>query len=499
MRPIDVGVISAYFVAVVGAGLLLAGRQRDAGDYFLGRRGLPWWAIMLSIVATETSALTVISVPGIAANGNLTFIQLAFGYLIGRIGVAALLLPGYFQGTQETAYQRLERRFGVGARRVTAGAFMVTRALGDSVRVFATAIPLAIITGWSLPAGILAVGLLTVLYTWFGGLRAVVWVDVIQLFVYLLGGIVTLIVALHLAGGIGSFATAYDHFKLVFIDPGLSFTRTYTLWSGLIGGALLSAASHGTDHLIVQRLLAARGLADARKALVGSGVVIILQFALFLLVGTSIWLAGAAPPGTPGDLLYPSFVVHRLPVGLGGLVVAGLLAAAMSTVASSLNSLASASTHDFYASVTGRRDAEHLLRVGRWMTLIWAAVLVGGAMLFPNRRTPVVELALQVASLTYGGLLGTYLLGGFWRRARERDVIVAVLTGLVVMTPVVLTSVLPGWPIRVLSGLAWPWDVPLGTAITVLAGMLSSLLWREPGETQGVPPAATREGGRGGP
>jgi Na+/proline symporter len=283
--------------------------------------------------------------------------------------------------------------------------------------------------------------------------------------------VATLVVAVHLAGGIGSFGTAYDHFKLVFLDPGLSFTRTYTLWSGLIGGALLSAASHGTDHLIVQRLLAARGLGDARKALIGSGVLVIFQFALFLLVGTSIWLAGAAPTTMPSDQLYPAFVVHRLPVGLAGLVVAGLLAAAMSTVASSLNSLASSSTQDFYAALTGRRDSEHLLRVGRWMTLVWAVILVGGAMLFPDRRTPVVELALQVASLTYGGLLGTYLLGGFWPRARERDVIIAVLTGLVVMTPVVL-----GWPFRLLPGLAWPWDVPLGTAITMLVGIVSSLV-----------------------
>jgi SSS family transporter len=461
----------AYFVAVAVAGILLGGRQRDSTDYFLGRRGLPWWAIMLSIVATETSALTVISVPGIAATGNLTFIQLSFGYLVGRIGVAALLLPGYFEGTQDTAYQRLERRFGPHARRVAAGTFLVTRALGDSVRVFATAIPLAIITGWSLPLGILAVGLVTIFYTWVGGLRAVVWVDVIQLFIYLLGGVATLVVALHLAGGVGAFRTAYDHFKLVFLDPGLSFTRTYTLWSGLIGGALLSAASHGTDHLIVQRLLAARGLADARKALIGSGVFIIFQFALFLLVGTSLWLAGAVQAGMASDRIYPTFVVHQLPVGLAGLVVAGILAAAMSTVASSLNSLASASTHDFYAALTGRRDTEHLLRVGRAMTLIWAAILVGGAILFPDRKTPVVELALQIASLTYGALLGTYLLAGLWPRARQRDVIVAMLVAVVVMTPVVL-----GWPFRLLPGLAWPWDVPLGTAVTVLVGIASSFI-----------------------
>src|SRR5438128_12228111 len=205
VRPLDVAVIAAYCVAVVVFGLVRAGRQRDASDYFLGHRGLPWWALMLSIVATETSALTVISVPGSAARGDLTFLQIAFGYLAGRIGVARLLLPGYFEGTQDTAYERLERRFGAGARRAASGLFLVTRALADCVRIFATAIPLAIIlygtpTTGSLAIGILAIGIVTVIYTWVGGLRAVVWVDVIQLGVYLLGGIATLVVATHLAG-----------------------------------------------------------------------------------------------------------------------------------------------------------------------------------------------------------------------------------------------------------------------------------------------------------
>ncbi|MGH7909331.1 MAG: sodium:solute symporter [Thermodesulfobacteriota bacterium] len=473
MRPLDVAVIVAYFAAVLAAGVALGGRQRDATDYFLGRRGLPWWAIMLSIVATETSALTVISVPGLAARGDLTFLQLSFGYLVGRIGVAALLLPGYFDGTQETAYQRLERRFGPGARRVASAAFLVTRALGDSVRVFATAIPLAIITRWSIPAGILAVGIATIFYTWLGGLRAVVWVDVVQLGFYLLGAVATMAFALDLAGGPESIGRAWEAGKLAVIDPAFSLTTTYTLWGGLLGGALLAAASHGTDHLIVQRLLAARGLPDARRALVGSGLFVILQFALFLFVGTTLWLAGADRPELRGDALYPTFVVERLPPGLAGLVVAAILAAAMSTVASSLNSLASATTHDFYAPWTGRRDPTHLLRVGRATTLVWAVILVGGAMLFPDRRTPVVELALSIASITYGALLGTYLLGGLWRRARERDVIVAVVVGVAAMVPVVL-----GFPVRWLPGLAWPWFVPLGTAVTLTAGVGSSLVGR---------------------
>ncbi|HEY6158976.1 MAG TPA: sodium:solute symporter [Gemmatimonadales bacterium] len=470
MRPLDVAVIAAYCAAVVVFGLVLSGRQRDASDYFLGHRGLPWWALMLSIVATETSALTVISIPGIAARGDLTFLQLAFGYLAGRIGVAALLLPGYFEGTQDTAYQRLERRFGPGARRAASGVFLLTRALADCVRIFATAIPLAIITHWSLPAGILAIGLVTVIYTWVGGLRAVVWVDVIQLGVYLLGGVATLVVATQLAGGAGAFARAWEAGKLVTLDFTPSFKVLYTFWGGVLGGALLAGASHGTDHLIVQRLLAARGLKDAQRALIGSGLFIIAQFALFLLVGTSLWLAGADQGGR-SDAIYPSFVITRLPAGLAGLVVAGILAAAMSSHASAVNSLASASTHDFYAPLARRQEPTHLLWVGRWLTLLWTAVLVAGAMAFRNQNTPVVQLALSVASITYGALLGTYLLGGWWPRARQRDVVVAIIVSVLAMTPVVL-----GVPWRLLPGLAWPWYVPLGTAVTVLVGMVSSLV-----------------------
>lgn len=482
LRPLDVAVIIVYCAAVLVAGLVFAGRQRDASDYFLGHRGLPWWALMLSVVATETSAVTVISVPGIAARGNLTFLQIAFGYLVGRIGVAALLLPGYFEGTQDTAYQRLERRFGPAARRAASGVFLVTRALADCVRIFATAIPLAIITHWNMTAGILAIGCVTLIYTWVGGLRAVVWVDVIQLGVYLLGGIATLIVATHLAGGLGAFARAWDQGKLTTLDFRTSFTVLYTFWGGLVGGALLAGASHGTDHLIVQRLLAARGLRDAQRALIGSGVFIIAQFALFLLVGTSLWLAGADQPGMRSDAIYPTFVITQLPAGLAGLVVAGILAAAMSSHASAVNSLASASAYDFYAPLTGRGEPAHLLRVGRWLTLVWTAVLVAGASAFRNQNTPVVQLALSVASVTYGGLLGTYILGGMWQRARQRDVIVALCTSTLLMCPIVLGAVIPQFPTRWLPGLAWPWYVPLGTALTVAVGMLSSAVGQSRGQ-----------------
>jgi SSS family solute:Na+ symporter len=399
--------------------------------------------------------------------------------------VAAWLRPGYFRGEQETAYARLESRFGVGTRRLTSAVFLVTRFLGDAVRVFASAIPLALVTGWSVPTSIVVMGIVTMIYTWFGGFKAVVWTDVLQLSVYLAGGIGALLVAWKLAGGASAAIALADHaHKLKLVDPTLDFTRTYTLLGGLVGGAMLSAASHGTDHLIVQRLLATRSLRDARVALIGSGVMVIFQFALFLMVGSAIWAAGLAPSGVPGDELFPSFVLHYLPTGLAGLVVAGILAAAMGTHSSAINSLASSTTHDLYASWTGRHDPIHLLKVGRLLSAIWATALVGGALLFhyatSGKDTPVVVLALSIASITYGSLLGTYLLASRWPRARSRDVVASVVGTVSVMLFVVFAkqlSTISGleW-LTPVGRLAWPWYVPLGTTLAVLTGVAFSYL-----------------------
>jgi len=424
-------------------------------------------------------------VPGIGARGDLTFLQLAFGFLVGRIGVAVWLLPGYFRGDQETAYVRLESRFGVGTRRLTSTVFLVTRFLGDAVRVFASAIPLALVAGWSIPTSIVVMGIITMIYTWFGGFKAVVWTDVLQLSVYLAGGIGALFVAWSLAGGPDvALELAYKAGKLRAIDPAIDFTKTYTLLGGLVGGALLSAASHGTDHLIVQRLLATRSLGDARVALVGSGIMVIFQFTLFLLVGSAIWAAGLAPEGTPGDQLFPAFIVNHLPTGLAGLVVAGILAAAMGTHSSAINSLASSATHDLYASWTGRQDPVHLLRVGRFLSAVWATGLIGGALFFhyaaSGNDTPVVVLALSIASVTYGPLLGTYFLAGRWPRAQGRDVVGAVAITVALMLLVIFAKRLAGYSglewLTPLGRLAWPWYVPLGTLLTVGWGVALSYL-----------------------
>lgn len=487
MAPLDLAIIVLYFAVTLGLGLWVTRGQRTSGDYFLGARDLPAWAILLSIVATETSALTVISIPGIGARGDLTFLQLTFGYLLGRIGVAAWLLPGYFRGDQETAYQRLESRFGAGTRRLVSATFMVTRFLGDGVRVFAGAIPLALVTGWSVPSAILAMGLVTVVYTWMGGLKAVVWADVVQLLVYLAGGVAALLVAWHLAGGMdAALAAAGQEGRLRVANASLSFTQTYTLLGGIIGGALLSAASHGTDHLIVQRLLATRSLRDAQRALVGSGVVVVLQFLLFLLVGQAIWAAGQAPENLRPDVIFPRFIVEHLPAGVSGLVIAGILAAAMSTISSSINALASSVTHDFYATRTGRTDPAHLMRVGRFFTTVWGFGLIGAAMAFwrwASMETPVVVLALSVASVTYGALLGTYILAARWERARGSDIILATVVTVTVMLGVVFArtlvdSGLATW-LSPVATLAWPWYVPLGTGLTLAVGIGASLTRRE--------------------
>lgn len=429
----------------------------------------------------------MISIPGTGARGDLTFLQLVLGYIVGRTAVAVWLLPGYFRGSQETAYARLESRFGPGTRRLMSSIFLVTRFLGDGVRVFASAIPLALVTGWSAPVSIAVIGLVTMVYTWFGGFKAVVWADVLQLGVYVAGGVAALMVAWSLAGGAGAALAAADAAgKLRVFNPAVSFTATYTLLGGLVGGAMLSAASHGTDHLIVQRLLATRSLRDARLALVGSGFGVFLQFLLFLLVGSAVWATKRIPDTIPSDQLFPRFVITYLPAGLAGLVVAGILAAAMSTHSSAINALASSLTHDLYAGWTGRRDPAHLLRVGRICSALWAVALMLGALLFlaydREGTTPVVVLALSIASIAYGGLLGAYVLAGRWSRATGRDVVAGVAVSLTIMLVVFFARRLSEQPALVwlapVGRLAWPWYVPLGTLLTVGVGTCSSLAAR---------------------
>lgn len=487
----DLAVIAVFLAATLGVGLWF-GRQAagstSAEDYFLGARNLPSWAVMLSIVATETSALTVISVPGLAARGDWTFLQLALGYLVGRIGVALWLLPGYFEGRQQTAYQRLETRFGRPTRQALSATFLVTRFLADGVRIFAGALPLAVVTGWDVATAIVIMGGVTLVMTFLGGLRAVVWADALQLAVYVAGGLAALVIALELAGGLGpALERAGAAGKLVVFDGRMALDVPTAFIAALVGGALLSAASHGTDHLIVQRLLATRSLRAAQWALIGSGLLVILQFALFLAVGTALWAAGRAGPERTGDEIFIRFVAESLPAGLAGLVMAGILAAAMSTISSSISALASSLSTDLIGPWRGLdpgrpEHAPALLRLGRGCTLLWGLLLIGGALGFhalaSGRDTPVVVLALSIASVTYGALLGAYLLAGFPTRVQGRHVIAATLVAMGVMTLVVFASrlaTLPGLEaLAPLGRLAWPWYVPLGTGLTLAVGLAAA-------------------------
>jgi solute:Na+ symporter, SSS family len=413
----------------------------------------------------------------------------ALGYLVGRIVIAFTLLPRYYQGELVTAYALLQRRFGVATRRFASIIFMVTRAFGDSVRVFATAIPIALIIGpvidprYLTPVSILILGFFTIIYTYHGGMRAVVWTDVLQTFVYLFGGIAALwLLGRGVEGGWSAILdSAAAQGKLRVIDTYTGIDRAHTLWAGLIGGAFLSMASHGADQMIVQRLLASSSLRDARRSLIGSGIAVILQFMLFLIIGIGLFAYYQGRTFARPDEIFPRFIVEVMPPGLTGLVIAAILAAAMSTVSGALNSLSAATTHDIYLPLTGRRaDDPSVLRIGKIFTLVWAVILVGGALLYRAQGTPVVVVALSVASFTYGGLLGGFFLGMLWRRAIQRDAILGMAVGIAAMTLVVFAKPLSAaYPsladnLAPLGRIAWPWYVLIGTTITMIVGILSS-------------------------
>jgi len=499
---LDALVLVAYLGGVTALGMYFGRKQRDATDYFVASHSIPWWALMLSIVATETSALTFISTPGLAygsgpGSGDLGFLQIVAGYILGRIVVAAVLLPRYVKGKMVTAYALLEQRFGLGARRFTSIVFMVTRGLADSVRVFATAIPIALIISPTLhnkalvmPAAILILGALTVLYTYRGGMKAVVWTELLQASVYLLGALSAIVIlGLSVSGGWSSiFDQAAAAGKLRIVDTYFGFDRAHTIWAGLIGGAFLAMASHGTDQLIVQRLLSARNLRDGQKAIIGSGIVVFLQFAIFLLIGLGLWAFYQARAFPATDQIFPMFIIDRMPPGLVGLIIAAVIAATMSTHSGAINSLAAATTHDIYLPLTKRtaNDPE-TLRMGKLFALVWGVVLTLGALLFPQEsNTPVVVVALGIASFTYGGLLGGFFLGVFWARANQRDAIIGMSVGIAAMSFVVFARPLGAWfpalaePLAPFASIAWPWYVLIGTSITMATGILSSLTHAAP-------------------
>ena len=466
LNRVDLLIIAVYLAGITLFGLRFRSRQRSMRDYFLADRNIPWWAIALSIVAAETSTLTIISIPGLAYDSNLTFLQVVMGYVVGRVIISFVLLPHYFRGDLYTAYQLIERRFGPRLRSATAGLFLLTRAAAEGVRVYAVSIVVSIALGTGEVASIAIITLLTLVYTFEGGLAAVIWTDVVQTFIYVGGTIVGMFTILHLVPGgwegVQNIAGSLHKFQVFDLStmahwPYLNLIKPYTLWAGVVGGAIFTTASHGTDQLIVQRLLAARNQRQSATALLASGVAILLQFGLFLFVGVMLFVYYRVPSAAFGraDRIYPTFIVSHMPHGISGLLIAAILAAAMSNLSAALNSLSSSAMIDFYFRFRPVEDEKKRLRLSRLVTVFWALVLFALAIIALHRVGRVVEVGLQIASVAYGALLGVFLLGVLTKRANQTGAMVGMLCGFGIELYLWLGSRVP-----------WTWWVAIGSCVT---------------------------------
>jgi SSS family transporter len=472
LHKLDVAIIAVYLVCITIFGLRFRKSQRSLRDYFLADRGIPWWAISLSIVAAETSTLTIISTPGIAYGGNFGFLQLVFGYLLGRVVICLLLIPQYFRGEMFTAYQLIDRRFGKHLHRLTAGVFLLTRAAAEGVRVWAISIVIKEALGTSDIASIAIIMVLTLIYTFEGGLAAVIWTDVIQMFIYVSGTVIGFVTITHLipGGWQAIHAATASAGKLQVFDFSFTISNTYTFWAGLIGGMFLTTASHGTDQLLVQRLLAARNERESKLALLSSGVIVLAQFTLFLLVGAGLWVFYRLYPPTTAfasadtDKIFPRFIVQHMPHGVSGLLIAAILAAAMSNLSAALNSLSSTTVMDFYARIRPAASDRNRVSFSRGATLVWGVVLFALAMA-SRGRGKVLETGLRIASVAYGGLLGVFLLGVVTKRARQTGAMIGMICGLALNLYIWLWTKLP-----------LTWYVTVGTLTTFVVGYLTSLL-----------------------
>ncbi len=481
---VDYVIVVVYLIGVALFGILSSGKQTSAKDYFLGSKKIPWWAVCFSVVATETSTLTFISIPGLAYLTNMNFLQLALGYLIGRIIVAAIFIPRYYRGEIETAYQFLGNRFGSPMRKYSSITFIVLRIFADGVRLFTTAIPIKFVTGLGYFECIVIIGVITLIYSYIGGIKAIIWTDVIQMFIYIGGAIASIVVIFNLLPNgwqdVVNFAAPADKFQIFnFNFPTFSqfFTGPYNIVGGLVGGAFLSMASHGTDQLIVQRLLTCETKRDAQKALIGSGVLVLIQFAIFLVIGVMLYaLYQGADYKTlkigeyfliKSDEIFPKFIIQNLPIGIAGLVIAGLLSASMSTLSSAFNSLASTTVMDlFKKKATDKAE----LKFSRLATLFWGLVIIGTGLMFQDEKNPAVDYALKIQSMIYGGLLGVFLLGIIYKKAALKDAVISYTFAIITLT---LLFLLPQF--KIMPALNLTWFTFFGVIITFVVANITML------------------------
>ena len=486
LHPFDLALVAAYLIGITLFGLRFrSGKDpnaRSLKSYFLAGRTIPWWAIGLSIVSAETSTLTIISIPGVAFAGDFGFLQIVIGYMLGRVVVAMIFLPKYFQGEMLTAYQLIDRRFGRALHKVTAGLFLLTRAAAEGVRVFAVSIVVGIAIGTRDVLSIAIITALTLLYTFEGGMAAVIWTDVVQMAIYLGGTMVAIgTLGTHIPGGwteIHRVAAAAGKFHLFHFA--LNLSQSYTFWAGVLGGTFLTTASHGTDQLMVQRMLAAKNLRESRIALLSSGVVIFIQFTLFLLIGVGLYVFYGLHPAVfaSGDRIFPTFIVREMPIGIAGLLVAAILAAAMSNLSAALNSLSSTTVVDFYMDWRPLADERERMMISRASTVVWALVLFAVAVysVFAGGKGHVVEVGLSIASVAYGALLGVFLLGTLTQYATQAGAIVGMICGFALNLllwlhpePMVLGPV-------TIPHVAFTWYVLIGSLVTFAVGIATSFV-----------------------
>lgn len=463
---LDYAVIAGYLLAITAFGSYFARFQKTTRDYFLTGRSVPWWAICFTIVATETSTLSFIGVPAGAFAGNMTFLQLPLGYIVGRFLVSVLFIPAYFRGELFTSYELLQRRFGARVKNVGAVIFLITRTLADGVRLFATALVISVVTQVPVPLTIVVIGVAMIIYTTRGGVSAVIWTDVVQMFVYLAGALVVFFGLLQqIPGGwatVASVGEAAGKFQV--FEFGLDLTRAYTFWAGLLGGVALTLSTHGTDQFLVQRLLSARSAAGASAGLILSGFIVLVQFLLFLIIGVMLFVFYQHVPLpralASNDEILPLFVVTSLPHGAAGFIVAAIVAAALSP---SINALAATTVNDFYLKyVRPDADEETLMRVSKRASIFWGVAQIGVALGAQWVRS-VLDAGLSVLSLAAGPVLGAFLVGVLTKRTGSTAMLIGMTAGIAVLTWVWTTG-----------ATAWTWYAFIGAGVTSSAALLAS-------------------------
>ena len=456
---VDYVVIAGYLLAITAFGSWFAKFQKTTRDYFITGRSVPWWAICFTVVATETSTLSFIGVPAGAYAGNMTFLQLPLGYICGRFLVSWLFIPAYFRGELFTSYELLQRRFGPSVKNAAALIFVVTRTLADGIRLFATALVISVVTAIPVPWTIVFLGAAMIVYTVRGGVAAVIWTDVVQMFVYVAGALAVFLALLwQIPGGWATVVAAGGAAgKFQIFDFSLDPTKVYTFWAGLFGGIALTLATHGTDQFLVQRLLSARSARDAGRGLILSGFIVFAQFVLFLIIGVMLYTfyqhTPLLRPLGRNDEILPLFVVSGIPQGVSGFIIAAIVAAALSP---SINALAATTVNDFYLKyVRPDADQDRLMRVSRHATIGWGIAQIGVALGAQWIDRSVLDAGLLVLSFAAGPVLGAFLTGVLVRRVESTAMLWGMIGGMVVVTYVWWTN-----------AFAWTWYALVGAACT---------------------------------